>query len=108
MPLKKAWPESTTRLVLVTPISPAIRFLAPRAAANDAIRAELLPPPGRTPGLRGKIERAASWLLAEAIFGFAVCGAAAHPCVLDPAWRPYENDPAEAPTRGGAAARAAS
>jgi hypothetical protein len=64
-----------------------IQFIEPTVTANDF---EALQPVSGQDGLRRAIQRAASWLMAETIFGIAAYGAAAHACPLDPAWSPYD------------------
>jgi hypothetical protein len=98
MQLRHQRSDDATRFVIVTERSPAASLPPPSAAANDTLRGVPLPPRSVEPrpaGLLSAIKRAAAWLLAEAIFGFAVYGATAHPCVLDPTWSPFDRDPAE-------------
>jgi hypothetical protein len=67
------------------------------AAAQSRVSWEddaLLPAARQADGLLCATKRAARWLAAETLLGFAVCGSAAHSCPLDPAWRPYAQDPA--------------
>jgi hypothetical protein len=92
---KRQWSADATGLVIAVQAAPATTRPAPPAAANDAAP---LPPPAAEPGrpdLLGAITKAASWLAREVIFAFSVYGAAAHPYMLDPAWNPDEQDPAE-------------
>jgi hypothetical protein len=63
-----------------------IQFIEPTVTANDL---EALQPVSGQDGLRRAIQKAASWLMAETIFGLAAYGAAAHACSWDPAWSPY-------------------
>ena len=64
----------------------AVRFVEPETIANDF---EALPTASEPDGLLRAVQKAASWLMAETIFGLAAYGAAAHACALDPAWSPY-------------------
>ena len=64
-----------------------IQFIEPRVTANDF--GALQPACGQD-GLMRAIQRAASWLMAETIFGLAAYGAAAHPCLFDPARGAYQ------------------
>lgn len=74
--------------VLAVEVGGAAIFVALPAPANDlAAPLDAAPAEG---GLLGAIARAASWLMAETIFGFAVYGAATHPSVLDPGWNPCD------------------
>jgi hypothetical protein len=63
------------------------RFVEPAAIANDFAA---LPTASEPDGLLRAIKKAASWLMAETVFGLAAYGAAAHACPLDRAWSPYD------------------
>ena len=58
----------------------AVRFIEPTAIANDFGALRTASEPG---GLLRAIQKAASWLMVETIFGLAAYGAAAHPCYFD-------------------------
>jgi hypothetical protein len=62
------------------------RFVEPTVIANDF---GALPTASEPDGLLRAIQKAASWVMAESIFGLAAYGAAAHACRLDPAWSPH-------------------
>lgn len=84
MQLQRRWSDDATWLVITPQINPATRFLEPPMAANDAVMATpWLTARSETADLLGAIARAASWLMAEAIFGLAACGAATYPSVLN-------------------------
>ena len=99
MQLRRRWSDDVTWLVVTAQAGAATGFLAPPAAANDAM-------PGGRPRARSgsadmlaAIKKAASWLLAETIFGLSVCAASAYPSVLHPSWSPYQREPAETSAR---------
>jgi hypothetical protein len=108
MQLTKQTPGEDTWLVLTAQLERTARFLELPSPANDAAwrtrpfaaqprvasAADALQAARQPDSLLRAIKRAARWLAAETLFGFAVCGSAAHPCLLDPAWNPYEHDPA--------------
>jgi hypothetical protein len=93
-------------LVLTAQLDGTARFLELPISANDAARAArtaasrsrvswedgALPPARPADGLLRAIKRAACWLAAETLFGFAVCGSAMHSY---PAWSAYTSNPAE-------------
>ena len=74
------WPVPSSR------VHRTIQFIEPTVTANDF---GALQPASGQDGLMRAIQRAASWLMVETIFGLAAYGAAAHACALDPAWSPY-------------------
>jgi hypothetical protein len=108
MQLRKPTSGEDTWLVLTAQLDETARFLElpipandaawrpqpaaaqSRAACEDDAASTALP----ADGVLRAIKRAARWLAAETVFGFAVCGSAAHSCLPDPAWRPYARDPA--------------
>jgi hypothetical protein len=85
MQLGRRWSDEPVWLATTTQIRLATRFANPPVAAND----------DRRDGLLRAIARATSWLMAEIVFGFSVCGTAAHPCLLHPSWGRDGDDPVE-------------
>jgi hypothetical protein len=62
-----------------------IQFIEPTVTANDF---EALQPVSGQDGLRRAIQKAASWLIVETVFGLAAYGAAAHACAWPGALTP--------------------
>lgn len=110
MQLTKQTSGEDTWLVLTAQLDGTARFLELPIPANDAAwRPRPAAPQSRAAceddalpadGMLRAIKRAAHWLAAETLFGFAVCGSAAHSCPLDPAWMPYARDPADPGSTG--------
>jgi hypothetical protein len=65
-----------------------IQFMEPTVTANDL---EALQPVSGQHGLRRAIQKAASWLIVETVFGLAAYGAAAHACAWPGALTPLES-----------------
>jgi hypothetical protein len=94
--------DGTARfLELPTPANDAA-WRAPPAAAQPRVSGEddAVSTARQADGLLCVIKRATYWLAAETLFGFAVCGSAAHSCPLDPAWSRYAHNPAERESAG--------
>jgi hypothetical protein len=114
MQLTRQTSGEDTWLVLTAQLEGTARFLEPPIPANDAAGAarpaaaqsrvswedDALPPARPADGLLRAIKRAACWLAAETLFGFAVCGSAMHSCPLDPTWSAYTSNPAEPGSTG--------
>jgi len=86
--------EGTARFPeLPTPANDAASRPRPAAAQSRLAWEDDAPPARPVGGLLRAMKRAARWLAAETLFGFAICGSAAHSCPLDPSSRLYARYP---------------
>jgi hypothetical protein len=114
MQLTKQTSGEDTWLVLTAQLDETARFLERPIPANDAAwrprpaaaqsgaacEDDAVPTALPADGLLRAIKRAARWLAAETVYGLAVCGSAAHPCLLGPAWSPDARGPAASASIG--------
>jgi hypothetical protein len=114
MQLTKQTSGEDAWLVLTAQLEGTARFLELPTPANDAAwrarpataqswvswQDDAVSTARQADGLLCAIKRAACWLAAETLFGFAVCGSAAHSCLMDPAWSRYARNPAEPGSAG--------